>query len=212
MKHLLRALVLLLCMAGLAGCFRVDGALTLAPDGASVSGEVTVAVARQWAQDNGEDLEAIVAGIESDLAANPDQGVSGERFETEDHLGITLSLADTPVERLEAATSGALRISGDDQEFTVVADLAGLAEAEGSEGWSADLALTFPEGVTRHDGDLEGSTVTWQLDADDPALRATGPTPGASTPFPWIPVSAGLILLGGVGFALMSWRQRRSRT
>ncbi|WP_159623084.1 LppM family (lipo)protein [Ruania rhizosphaerae] len=211
MKPLLRLLLAVASLLLLAGCFRVEGDLTIAPDAATVSGEVTVAVSRAWAEENGEDLDAMVAGIESDLEAAPDQGVTAEPYDDGEYAGVRLTLTETPVERLEAATSGALSIISDDQEITVVAGLGSLAEAD-ADGWEADLSITFPDGVTHHDGEREGSTVTWHLDAGDSALRATGSMPGAQAPFPWVPVSAGLVLVSGVGFAVVQWRQRAARS
>ncbi|QOR70278.1 hypothetical protein IM660_16985 [Ruania alkalisoli] len=210
MKLLLRLLLTLASLLLLAGCFRVEGDLTIAPDAATVSGEVTVVVSRAWAQENGEDLDAMVSGIESDLAAAPDQGVTAEPYDDGEYAGVRLTLTETPVDRLEAATSGALSITSDDQEIAVVAGLGSLAEAD-ADGWETDLSITFPDGVTRHDGEREGSTVTWHLNAEDSALRATGPMPGARAPFPWVTVSAGLVLVSGVSFALIQWRQRRQR-
>ncbi|UFU06068.1 LppM family (lipo)protein [Ruania halotolerans] len=213
MKYLLRLVVVLVSVSVLAGCFRIDGDLTIGEtaDGETVSGEVTIAVEREWALAQGEDPDAMFDGIEEDLAAAPDQGVTGERHDDGEYVGMTLTLAGTPVERIAAATSEALTITRSGDDIVLTGDLSQLVDITDAQGWQVDLAVTFPNGVTTHDGDLTGSTVTWHLDSGDPALHARGPAPGAArgVEVPWIPVIGVLVLLSGVAFGWFSWRKRR---
>ncbi|SEE64110.1 LppM family (lipo)protein [Ruania alba] len=210
MKRILTALVAILGLTLLAGCLRVEGEVTISETD-TLSGEVTVAVERAWMIEQGQDPESLVDGIEEDLAAAPDEGVTGQRYDDGEYTGITLTLTRTPLDRVASATGNALTITRDGDEYVVTGDFSELNATEDAAPWSVDLTVTFPNGVTAHDGDLSGSSVTWHLSSDDPALRATGPVPGAGEGLnvPWIPVIGVLVLLSGVAFGWFSWRKRR---
>lgn len=210
MKRLASVLLLLLGVGLLAGCMRVDGSLTISAED-TVSGEVTVAIDRDWANAHGSDPDALVASIQQDLQTAPEAGVSAEPYESEGFVGLTLTLTHTPLERVSAATSGVLQITRAAGEYQVNGDFSGLTggdEGDGGDGggnddsaippWQLDLSITFPDGVTEADGEVSGSTVTWHLKQGAQSLHARGPVPGAGVGAGWlVAIAVGVVLLAG---------------
>lgn len=210
MKRLASVLLLLLGVALLAGCMRVDGDLTISPED-TVSGKVTVAVDREWATSHGSDPETMFAPILQDLQEAQGSGVSAERYESDGFVGLTLTLRHTPLERISAATSGVLQITKAAGEYQVNGDFTGLSELSGDGAiapWQLELSITFPNGVTESDGEISGSTVTWHLDQGAKTLHARGPAPGAGVGAGWLAaIGAGIVVLAGGAWWLL--RSRR---
>lgn len=196
-KHSALALLAALALLLLAGCVRVDGDLTISTQD-TVSGEITVALERSAVIAEGEDPDALIDDIQEDLAAAPEEGVTGEAYDDGDFLGVTLTLTSTPLDRIASATSGTLRISHDGGQYEVTGDFSELSDS-GQSGsdvpWQVDLSITFPHGVSDHDGELSGSTVTWHLSGGQDTLHATGPAPGGGLSAVWIVVIVVLVAL-----------------
>ncbi|HIZ37912.1 MAG TPA: hypothetical protein H9815_19210 [Candidatus Ruania gallistercoris] len=207
MKVLQRLLLALIAMLALAGCVRVSGDVSISEED-TISGEVTVAIDRQWLIAQGEDPDALIAGIEDDLANAPEEGVTGDSYDDGDHVGITLTLTQTPLERVSSATEGLLEISHDGGEYVVVGDFSSLtgSSSEDAAPWQIDLAITFPNGVTEHDGELSGSTVTWHLAEGSESMQARGPAPGGGIGVVWIVV---IVVLVAALATLVWWLLRR---
>lgn len=205
----------------LAGCVRIDGELTIngteseAPD--TVSGTVLVAVLDEWAIEHGQDPADLSDAIVEELAASADSGVTGEPYAEDGYTGVTLTLNEVPIDRISASTDGALSVTRDGDTYVLRGDLSVLNPGEDERGeptpWTARLAVTMPETVTEHNGELDGETVTWQLDDTTPeptmvAVSAVGPVSW------WSKVPIPLVLLtviAGIG-ALLAWRwSRRER-
>lgn len=205
----------------LSGCVRIDGDLTVhgtasdEPD--TISGTVVVAVSDEWAITHGEDPTNLADAITEELAAAPDGGVTGEPYFADGYTGVTLTLEEVPIERIGASTDGALSVTREGDTYVVRGDLSILNPEEDDDAadvpWVARLSVTLPEGVSEHNGDLEGSTVTWDLDESsaDPtmlAVSSVGPRSWLSR----IPVPLVLLtLLAGLGAGLAWWLSRRQR-
>ncbi|WP_156740299.1 LppM family (lipo)protein [Occultella aeris] len=183
-KTFLRLLVALGGLALLTGCLKIDGDIRINDDD-TVSGEVLVAFSTAWAISEGQDPERLVDSIEEELAAAPDSGVSGERYDDGEFAGVRMTLTDVPIERVRSATSDALRIERVGSTYVVTGDFSELdptvlGEEAGEVPWSVRMSVTFPRGVTEHDGTLSGDTVTWELGPGTTSMHAVGPAP--STP------------------------------
>lgn len=207
-------LLLLVGVGLLAGCMRVDGDLTISSED-NVSGEVTVAVAREWASAHGSDPDTMFTQILQDIQEAPEEGVSADSYETEDFVGLTLTLRHTPIERISAATSGTLQITHAAGQYQVTGDFSGLAEQDEDPAgppWQLDLSLTFPHGVTSTDGQVSGSTVTWHLQQGADSLHARGPaqTAGLSAGW-WVAIGAGIVLVAGAAWWLLHSRRTQDR-
>jgi len=215
-KALLRPLLVLIAVLALAGCFRVDGELTISTED-TVSGEVTAALDRQSAIAQGRDPDAFVTDLLDEVAGAADSGVTAEPYEDGDYVGVTLTLTRTPLVQISDATSGMLQITHDGGQYVVQGDFSGLAqteeEAADSEDsqaevvpWQADLSITFPNGVTEHDGDLSGSTVTWHLSDGTSTMNARGPAPGGGVSWIWVAV---IVVIVALLATLVWWLLRR---
>src|SRR5699024_2489502 len=139
-------------------------------------GEVTAALDRQSAIAQGRDPDAFVTDLLDEVAGAADSGVTAEPYEDGDYVGVTLTLTRTPLVQISDATSGMLQITHDGGQYVVQGDFSGLAqteeEAADSEDsqaevvpWQADLSITFPNGVTEHDGDLSGDRKSTRLNS-----------------------------------------------
>ncbi|WP_022919611.1 LppM family (lipo)protein [Ruania albidiflava] len=215
MKALLRPLLALIAVLALAGCFRVDGDLTISTED-TVSGEVTAALDRQAAIAQGRDPDAFVTDLLDEVSGAPDSGVTAEPYEDGDYVGVTLTLTRTPLVQISDATSGMLQITHEGGQYVVSGDFSGLTQAE-DEGstqdsdaeaapWQADLSITFPNGVTEHDGELSGSTVTWHLSDGANTMNARGPAPGGGVTWVWIAV---IVVIVALLATLVWWLLRR---
>ena len=209
MKRISGLLLLLIGIGLLAGCMRVDADLTISEQD-TVSGQVRIAVDREWASAQGSDPDTMFAPILQDLQEAPESGVTAEPFSDEDFVGLTLTLRHTPLERVSAATSGVLKITRAAGEYQVNGDFTGLAEQAGSTEippWQLDLSITFPDGVSKADGQISGSTVSWQLQQGAETLHARGPAPGAGVGTGWfIAIGAGVVLLAAGAWWLLRTR------
>ncbi|WP_147918901.1 LppM family (lipo)protein [Ruania zhangjianzhongii] len=209
MKALQRLLLALIAVLALAGCVRVSGDVSISEED-TLSGEVTVAIDRQWLIAQGEDPDALITGIQDDLANAPEQGVTGESYDDGDYVGITLTLTQTPLDRVASSTDGMLEISHEDGEYLVTGDFSSLTESSSADAapWQIDLAVTFPNGVTEHDGELSGSTVTWHLADGSESMNARGPAPGGGIGLVWVIV---IVVVVVAALATLVWWLLRRR-
>lgn len=194
-------------MLALAGCVRVSGEVVISEED-TISGAVTVAIDREWLISQGEDPDGLIADILDDLANAPEEGVTGEPYEANGYVGITLTLTQTPLERVSSATDGLLEITHDGGQYVVTGDFRSLTESTSDDAvpWQIDLAVTFPNGVTEHDGELSGSTVTWHLAEGSESMQARGPAPGGGISVVWIVV---IVVLVAALATLVWWLLRR---
>lgn len=201
----------------LTGCVRLDGNLTIngttseAPD--TISGTMLVAVADEWALAHGEDPAALSAAIVDELAATPESGLTGEPYAADGYTGTTLTFDEVPIERLSLATDDALSITREGDDYVVRGDFSALNSDDGPDPmpWTTRLSVKLPEDVTEHNGDLDGRTVTWELDEEsaDATIHATssaGPVSWFSRVPVWLLVITGV---AGVGALLAWWLSRR---
>src|SRR5699024_3141413 len=78
-KALQRLLLALIAVLALDGCVRVTGDVSISEED-TLSGEVTVAIDREWLITQGEDPDALITGIQEDLENAPEEGVTGEPY------------------------------------------------------------------------------------------------------------------------------------
>ena len=207
MKALQRPLLAVIALLALAGCVRVSGDVSISEEN-TLSGEVTVAIDREWLISQGEDPDGLIADIQADLANAPEEGVTGQAYDDGDFVGITLTLTQTPLGRVASSTDGLLEITHDGGEYVLTGDFSSLTESssENAAPWQIDLAVTFPNGVTEHDGELSGSTVTWHLADGSEAMNARGPAPGGGVGVIWIIV---IVVVVAALATLIWWLLRR---
>ena len=184
----------------LAGCVRFQADLTLTP-GNTVDGSIVVAVlvsedtdeAREQALGAASQIEADLLGSLRDAS-----GVTTSEYEQDDYLGSRIILDDVALDAFSGQSEDSLKIvrAGDDYVFTGAIDFSGEAETDEESGEDDNLTVTvaFPGEVTEHNGDLEGTTVSWSTAIDQ---RLEMSARGAATP-------AGPPILLIVGIALVA--------
>ncbi len=156
----------------LAGCLKLDMAITIAPDD-TVDGEIVFAVNKELLELTGQNIDDMLG----DTAVPDDvEGATSEPYEDDRFAGTRVVFEDVALEDMqERSDPDSLSIErvGDTYEVNGVLDL-GMEDAdlEGnpfeeqiSEAFdTAELriAITFPGEVIETNGRVQGTTVTWE--------------------------------------------------
>jgi hypothetical protein len=171
-----RALRSIATLAGLtlllAGCLKLDMAITISPDD-TVDGEMVFAVNKQLLELTGQNLDDVLgdATVPSDV-----EGATQEPYEDEDFVGTQVTFEDVALSDLsEGSDPDALTIvrSGDTYEVDGVMDLStDDADLQGNpfedqitqafDTAELRIAITFPGEVLETNGQVDGTTVTWE--------------------------------------------------
>lgn len=156
----------------LAGCLKLDMALTISPDD-TVDGEMVFAVNKELLELTGQNVDDLLGDT-----AVPDDvpGATQEPYEDDRFVGTRVLFEDVALQDMqEGSGPDALSIerTGDTYEVNGVMDLTtDSAELQGnpfedqiSEAFdTAELriAITFPGEVLETNGQVDGTTVTWE--------------------------------------------------
>jgi hypothetical protein len=171
------------------------------------------------ARDAAADIEAqLLPGLRGS------DGVTAKPYEQDDYVGTRFTLDDTPIEALSSNDQDhaiSLTRAGDRFLFSGVMDFtpgddSGAETVEGDPS-DADIrfSMHFPGEVTVHNGQLDGTTVTWTTTLKGSIeMRATA----SAVPAPWSPpvglivAIVALVVAAGAIVALVVVRGRRRRT
>jgi len=156
----------------LAGCLKLDMAVTISPDD-TVDGEMVFAVNKQLLELTGQSVDDMLGDttVPSDV-----DGATQEPYEDEDFVGTQVTFENVTLSDLsERSDPDALTIvrAGDTYEVDGVMDLSTEAadlqgnpfEDQISQAFdTAELriAITFPGEVLETNGQVDGTTVTWE--------------------------------------------------
>jgi hypothetical protein len=171
-----RALRSIATLAGLtlllAGCLKLDMAITISPDD-TVDGEMVFAVNKQLLELTGQNVDDVLGDttVPSDV-----EGATQEPYEDEDFVGTQVTFEDVALSDLsEGSDPDALTIvrSGDTYEVDGVMDLStDDADLQGNpfedqitqafDTAELRIAITFPGEVLETNGQVDGTTVTWE--------------------------------------------------
>ena len=183
--------VLALLVATLTGCLQVDA--DLAVEGDTVSGTLLTAIHKETAALLELDPAEVFAGENDELTSL--EGVSAEPYDDGSWAGSRLTFDQVSIDDLNERSVGdpdGLRIHRDGPagtyELSLVLDFSWMSELveDGSaaeqqgvdvaqllERFQVAVAVTFPDQVTEHNGQLSGTTVTWSPEpAERTELRA----------------------------------------
>lgn len=198
---------LLLAMAALSGCARVQAALAVQPDD-TVRGEIVVATPEQGPEDPGPAL-TIPSGLSGavDVSEYRQEGYTGSLVRFSDltfpQVGELISAAGAPGEkvRLEIRRAGnRVVVDGAVDLTTVDVDRADF-----------QLKIAFPGQVLDANGEADSGEVSWVFDAgevgDIEAVVAFD-DPDAPSPVNW---SIGLFLVVALAAAAVVLLARRTR-
>jgi len=156
----------------IAGCLKLDMALTIAPDD-TVDGELVFAVNKELLELTGQDVDDILGdtAVPSDV-----EGATQEPYEDDRFVGTRVVFEDVTLDDLqERSDPDSLSIVRHDDTYEVsgVMDLATEdAELEGNpfedqiteafDTAELRIAITFPGEVIETNGQVDGTTVTWE--------------------------------------------------
>ncbi|HWM35120.1 MAG TPA: hypothetical protein VNR36_12895 [Pseudolysinimonas sp.] len=166
------ALVGAVLVLALAGCVRFQADLSVDEQN-NLDGDIVVAViTNDDDPDSPRNAADAVAQIEDQLLPElrGSDGVTAKPYEEDDYVGTRFTLDDTPISALDGGDAdGALTLTrtGDEFEFTGTLDFTPDDEQvpQDVEGDPGDggivVSISFPGEVTDHNGELDGTTVTW---------------------------------------------------
>jgi hypothetical protein len=181
----------LLSIFALSGCVKMDIALSV--EGDKVNGTMIVGVDKQILELSGQSEDELVDQLTEDV---PDtEGVTTEPYEDDTFIGTRFTLDDVSLDEFNnegSTASDDLQITHDagagQYKVSGVLDLseaAGEGAAELTENLDIKIAITFPGRVISHNGELDGTTVTWRPKAGDKlAIEATASDDASS--FNWL--------------------------
>jgi hypothetical protein len=170
--RVIRGLAMFAGLTLLAGCLKLDMAITISPDD-SVNGEMVFAVNKQLLELTGQNIDDVLGDttVPSDV-----EGAIQEPYEDADFVGTKLTFEDVALSDLSEGTDpDALTIErvGDTYEVDGVMDLSTEdADLQGNpfeeqitqafDTAELRIAVTFPGEVLETNGEIEGTTVTWE--------------------------------------------------
>ena len=156
------------------GCLRAHQDLTLNEDD-TVDGTIIFAVDRQLLEISGQSLEDFLQEMGTDTGLP--EGIDAEQtpYEEGDFVGSEFTFSGAPLEVWNnAGEANRVSITREGDTFVVsgIFDATGeefvgpdLPGAEGLlEGFDVRVSVTFPGDVASHNGELDGTTVTWRLE------------------------------------------------
>jgi hypothetical protein len=208
------AILAVMTLVFLAGCVKVDVALSVHDD--VVDGTMLMAVDKRLAAATGQSQETILDSITQNAPSG--EGVTSERYEDDTYVGMRFVLDGVPISNLNQDRSG-LTLTHDNGAGTYVAsgtldlgalDPQGFATSGLAASFDVRFSVTFPGRVTTHNGQLDGTTVTW-VATPGQTLDVTAVAED-SEPFPWILISAigipVVLIIAGAAMWLVSRRPR----
>lgn len=227
----------------LAGCLKLDMALTISPDD-TVDGEMVFAVNKELLELTGQSVDDLLGDT-----AVPDDvpGATQEPYEDDRFVGTRVVFEDVALEDMQEGSdpdSLSIERRGDTYEVNGVMDLtADDAELEGNpfedqlteafDTAELRIAITFPGEVLETNGQVDGTTVTWEpvfgerteLQAvasasgdgaegdpgdvgDEGTEAAGGSEEDGSGPSAWLYAILGLVVVGVVVGLFLMMRRR----
>ena len=194
----------------LSGCVRFQAQLTVTQDNV-LHGEVVVASIIGDGDRAVEDAKERAAEIEEKLL--PDlsgvDGVTRSEYNRDGYAGSSFTLENTPLEAINSdgetfVFDGVINFSPDSDE----------APPKDADESNIEVAITFPGGVTEHNGKLDGTRVSWNTSYEGSlemhAVASAEPT-GTAT---WVWVVSGLgglVVIVAVIIAVVLIRRRGSK-
>lgn len=203
----------------LSGCVRFQADLSFNTDD-TVDGSIVVAMALGDQDDAKSQAAASVEQIESQLLGSlrGETGVRASEYDQDGYYGTRFDLDDTPLSAFNGGgNEGKLALSRMGEEY-VFSGLLNFTPDDGEDAVDPDddttnitVSITFPGTVTEHNGELNGTTVSWSASPESKIeMDARGNVTPDGPPF-WVTLVVSLAGLAVVVAVLvMVLRRRRS--
>jgi hypothetical protein len=198
----------MMLVLALAGCVRFQADLSV-DDRNLLDGDIVVAVITDDQPGSADNARENVDRIEAQLlpALRGADGVTAEPYEQDDYVGTRFSLDDTPIDALSGGQDGALTLTrtGDEFEFSGTLDFTPDSDEQEQEQEQAqgdpqdsniEVAISFPGEVLDHNGELDGTKVTWRTTLEGSVdMHATASATPAPVSVAHILIIAAVILV-----------------
>lgn len=153
----------------LTGCMKIQTDLTLNPDNTG-SMSMIMAISDEFASQMGMDPQDMWDQMSGDMATDAPEGAAQEPYAEDGYTGVKYTLAEAPIEQLSTQDMTIERV-GDNYVFTGTMDLTDestdttdttdpMTQAM-MDTFLVSVSVTFPGAVSEHNGELDGTTVTW---------------------------------------------------
>lgn len=202
----------------LSGCVRFQAHITVTPEN-TLNGNIVVATVVGDGGSAKADAEDRAADIEQQLLPNLSgaEGVTRSAYDRDGYAGSQFSLSDTPLDAINSdSENGSLSLARDGDtfvfdgaiNFTPDSDDAAPEDADES---NIEIALSFPGEVSEHNGDLDGTRVTWNTSYEGSLDMHAVASADAAGPPAWIWVVSGAGGLAVIAIVVVSVLKARSK-
>lgn len=183
----------------LAGCFKTVAHYTVKADD-TISADLIIAMDKQYTE--GMTDEDIVNSLGADSAEDV-EGSSSEPYDDGTFKGVRVTFEDQPLAAVASSLPGTLTHEENGTfvftgEPTDSSEFEGLGDALANAEFS--LSITFPGEVTETNGELSGTTVTWDLltftEVPTATAKDSGGSSGGGIPS-WVWLVLAAVVIGG---------------
>jgi hypothetical protein len=210
----------MLLVLALAGCVRFQADLQVSEQN-TLDGDIVVAVITNDEPGSADNSRDAAAGIEARLipALRGADGVTATPYEEDDYVGTRFTLESTPIDALNSGTDGALSLTRDGDEFLFSGTLDFTPEDQPPTGEEVDgdasdsdltVSISFPGEVLEHNGQLDGSKVSWATTLEgsvDMEARASA-IPSGPPIWLWAILAAAVLLIAVIVVVVVVSRRR----
>lgn len=200
-KRVTGALLAIAAILLLSGCVRFQAHLTITPQN-TVNGDIVVASIVGDGENAKAEANDRAMAIEQKLLPQLSgaDGVTRNEYDSDGYVGSRFSLTNTPLQAINSdSDSGSLVVKREGDTFVFDGTVAFAPDSEKAPPKEADktnieIAITFPGAVTEHNGELNGTRVTWNTSYEGSlemhAVASAEPTGPPS--WVWVLVGSGI--------------------
>lgn len=201
------------------GCIKADMQLELQADD-TVDGSMIVAFDKSLADMMGEDLDSMQEQMLGESGEGLPDDAKAEEYEDDKYIGSRFTFTDAP---LAEFNDGDMSITHESDEFIVSGsmdassgdlgeqgDLGNLGGLGGMAEPDIVLAITFPGEVLEHNGELDGTTVTWRPSlGENVEISARARYSGGSGLPTWLWAIVGVVVVAAIIGGIFWFSRRR---
>ncbi|MFD5333927.1 LppM family (lipo)protein [Cellulosimicrobium cellulans] len=159
----------------LAGCMRMDMALTLNEDD-TFDGSVVMAFSDELAESANMDPQEMWDSMGSEMESELPEGATQEPYAQDGYTGTKITYTDQPISQLSSAGADSISVTREGDEFVVSGSMDMTGEEFNPDTGDATsdqltqqmmdsldikISVTFPGEVAESNGEIDGNTVTW---------------------------------------------------
>lgn len=196
-----------LVAVALTGCMKIDMDLELETDD-TVNGSMIMAFDKNLADMMGSEFDTMLDQMLDEAVADLPEGATSEEYEDDDFTGAKYTFERASIDEF---SDGDLSITHEGDEFIVdgvvdlsddpmTDDLGNTDALSGLTDFDVTISINFPGEVLDHNGELEGTTVTWTPPVGETSefnARARDTSAGSSLPV-WLWIIIGVVAVAGL--------------